>query len=157
MEVVDQTVELLTLTEKGYGKRSPVEDYRKTKRGGSGVRTLKITDKTGKIVGTKPVTDKDALIITSKSGMVIRVPIYESDDHQIRSMGRSTQGVRIMRLEEGDRVMALAKIVASEEEEKVVEEAAESAQKPKMSDADFAGLKEDKDDGNGAGGGEKAE
>jgi DNA gyrase subunit A len=122
------------------------------------VRTLKITDKTGKIVGTKPVTDKDALIITSKSGMVIRVPIYESDDHQIRSMGRSTQGVRIMRLEEGDRVMALAKIVASEEEEKVVEEAvaAEAAQKPKMSDADFAGLKEDKDDANG-GGGEKAE
>jgi DNA gyrase subunit A len=157
MEVVDPTMELLTLTENGYGKRSPVEDYRKTKRGGSGVRTVKITDKTGKVVGTKPVTDKDALIITSKSGMVIRVPIYESQDHQIRSMGRSTQGVRIMRLEEGDRVMALAKIVASEEEEKVVEEAAESAQKPKMSDADFAGLKEEKDDGGSPGGGEKAE
>jgi DNA gyrase subunit A len=159
MEVVDESMDLLTLTEKGYGKRSPVVDYRKTKRGGSGVRTLKITDKTGKIVGTKPVTDEDALIITSKSGMVIRVPIFESVDHQIRSMGRSTQGVRIMRLEEGDRVMALAKIIASEEEEKVVEEAvaAEAGQKPKMSDAEFAGLKEDKDEANGTGGGEKAE
>jgi DNA gyrase subunit A len=151
MEVVDSTMELLTLTENGYGKRSPVEEYRKTRRGGKGVITLKITDKTGVVVGTKPVTNKDALIITSKDGMVIRVPVYEDDEHQIRSMGRSTQGVRIMRLEEGDKVVALGKIVGSEEEEMIVEQAS-ATEKPKISDAEFAGLKEEENGGPKGGG-----
>jgi DNA gyrase subunit A len=142
MEIVDESMELLTLTENGYGKRSPVKDYRKTRRGGKGVRTVKITDKTGKVIGTKPVTNQDALIITSKEGMVIRVPVYEDDAHQIRTMGRSTQGVRIMRLEDGDKVVALGKIVRAEEEEMVLA-VAETKPTPKMSYAEFAGLKEE--------------
>ena len=94
---------ILVLSEKGNGKRSDLEDYRITNRGGKGVKTMQITDKTGHLVAIKAVSDEDDLIITNKSGIVIRTPISE-----IRTMGRATQGVRIIRLEENDEIADVA-------------------------------------------------
>jgi len=104
---------LLVLSEKGYGKRSQVKDYRLTKRGTKGVLTIKVSEKTGPLVGIKLVTDShDLLIITSK-GVLIRQPI-----EQIRVMGRATQGVRLIRMDDGDSIGDLA-VVQLEESVKV--------------------------------------
>ncbi len=139
---------LLTITENGYGKRTPVGDYRKTKRGAKGVMTIRTSDRNGKVVAVRKVEDDYELIVTSESGMVIRMPISD-----IREIGRATQGVRIMRIREDDKVITVAKVMKSEEEEEVLE-AAEAeggsvapAEKKKLSDAEFAGLKEE--NGNG--------
>jgi len=135
---------LLTITENGYGKRTKVGDYRKTKRGAKGVMTIRTSDRNGKVVAVRKVEDDYELIVTSESGMVIRMPISD-----IREIGRATQGVRIMKIKSDDRVITVAKVMKSEEEEQVLEEAeAESGgEKKKVSDADFVGLKED--NGNG--------
>ena len=105
MSVVEEDSVLLTLTENGYGKRSRVSDYRKTKRGAQGVRNLKTNEKTGKVVTVREVSGDDELIVTSQKGMVIRVPV-----RGIRIMGRATQGVRVMRLKKGDRVVSVARL-----------------------------------------------
>jgi DNA gyrase subunit A len=91
---------VLTITEKGYGKRSSVENYRKTSRGGKGVINLKVTDKTGKVVRSLPVDNKSSMIITTSKGMIVRVSMKG-----LRVMGRATQGVRIVRLKERDKVV----------------------------------------------------
>ncbi|MEM3113165.1 MAG: DNA gyrase subunit A [Candidatus Pacearchaeota archaeon] len=96
---------ILTITEKGYGKRSLVEDYRLTGRAGKGVINLKVTDKTGKVIRTIEVDEKDTIIVTTKKGMVIRTKVKS-----IRVMGRAAQGVRIINLKQGDRVGDVAKL-----------------------------------------------
>ena len=108
---------LLTITENGYGKPSWVGEYRKTRRGGKGVITIKTTERNGKVMSVREFLPGDEVLVTSEQGMMIRIPI---DD--IRVMGRNTQGVAIMRLEQGDRVTATARLVGSETEENVIRE-----------------------------------
>lgn len=103
---------ILVVSEKGYGKRSEVDDYRVTNRGGKGVKTLNITDKTGELVAIKNVTDKDGLMIINKSGIAIRIPVED-----LRVMGRATQGVKLIRIDDGDAIAAVAKVSIAEVEE----------------------------------------
>jgi DNA gyrase subunit A len=102
---------ILTVTEKGYGKRSEIDDYRLINRGGKGVINLKVTDKTGMVVSTIAVEDSDNLVLTTKKGMVIRTNVKN-----LRIMGRATQGVRIINLKQGDLVGDIAKLADSTEE-----------------------------------------
>lgn len=101
---------LLVVSENGYGKRSVIEDYRITKRGGKGVITLNITEKTGKLVAIKEVVDDDELMIINRSGITIRIKVSE-----LRVMGRATQGVRLIKLSEDDRISSVEKIQQIEE------------------------------------------
>ena len=110
----DETI--LVVSEHGYGKRTDLEDYRVTNRGGKGVKTLNITDKTGQLVAIKSVTDEDDLMITNKSGVMIRLRM---DD--LRVMGRATQGVRLINLKGNDTIASVAKVPRSEEEVAVEE------------------------------------
>jgi DNA gyrase subunit A len=96
---------LLVVSEHGYGKRSAMDDYRITKRGGLGVKTLNITDKTGKLVAIKQVGDDDDLMIINRSGITIRISVSE-----LRVMGRATQGVRLIKLNDDDRISSVEKI-----------------------------------------------
>ncbi len=96
---------ILVVSENGFGKRTDLEDYRVTNRGGKGVKTLNITDKTGDLIAMKGVTDKDELMIINKSGITIRMPVSD-----LRVMGRATQGVRLIRLDDDDRIASVAKI-----------------------------------------------
>ena len=106
---------LLVVSEKGYGKRSNLEDYRITKRGGKGVKTLNVTDKTGGLVAIKDVIDSDDLMIINKSGIAIRMEVSN-----LRIMGRATQGVRLIKLNDKDEISAVEKISHIEEEEENV-------------------------------------
>jgi len=103
---------ILTVTEKGYGKRSALGDYRKTARAGKGVINLKTTEKTGKVVSSLPMDDKDSVIFTTTKGMVLRTSMKN-----LRVMGRATQGVRVVRLKEGDRVAGMVKVPVAEKVE----------------------------------------
>ena len=113
-DVEKETV--LVVSEQGYGKRSSIEDYRETNRGGKGVTTLNITDKTGKLIAIEAVTDDDDLMIINKSGVAIRTGLDE-----IRVMGRATQGVRLINLKKNDEIAAIAKVEVEEELEDEVE------------------------------------
>jgi DNA gyrase subunit A len=117
---------LLVVSEKGYGKRSDMEDYRITKRGGIGVKTLNITDKTGKLVAIKQVVDEDDLMIINRSGITIRISVSE-----LRVMGRATQGVRLIKLNDDDRISSVEKI---QKIEKVGEENASENNLPLPTD-----------------------
>ncbi|MFN3872500.1 MAG: DNA gyrase subunit A [Ignavibacterium sp.] len=101
---------VLVVTEKGFGKRSDINDYRITKRGGKGVITVKTTDKVGKMIAMMEVVDKDELVIISTQGMVIRQSVKD-----IRVMGRNTQGVRVIRLNEGDTIADIARVIPEDE------------------------------------------
>ena len=102
---------IMVVSEQGYGKRSDIEDYRKTNRGGKGVKTLNITDKTGKLVAIKSVTDENDLMIINKSGITIRLKVAE-----VRIMGRATQGVRLINLEKrNDQIGSVCKVTSEEE------------------------------------------
>ncbi len=103
---------VLVVSEKGYGKRTAVEDYRITNRGGKGVITLNITEKTGNLIAIQNVTDEDGLMIINKSGVAIRMGMDE-----IRVMGRNTQGVRVINLKKGDEIAAIAKVEMDKEVE----------------------------------------
>jgi len=107
---------ILTITEKGYGKRSLIDDYRLTGRACKGVINLKVSEKTGKVVNTVPVIDKDQIIVTTTKGIAIKTPVKG-----IRVMGRATQGVRIIKLGIGDRVSDVAKLTREEEVEEEIE------------------------------------
>lgn len=98
-------VNLLVVSEKGYGKRSELNDYRITRRGGKGVKTINITEKTGKLVAIKDVSNDDELMIINRSGITIRIKVSE-----LRVMGRATQGVRLIKLNEDDRISSVEKI-----------------------------------------------
>ncbi len=111
MEIVplDKKSTILTITEKGYGKRSEIEDYRITGRACKGVINLKVTEKTGNVVSTISVDDRDNFVVSTKKGIVIRTNV-----RNIRVMGRATQGVRIIKLQEGDKVVDIAKLMKEE-------------------------------------------
>ena len=102
---------LLVVSEKGYGKRSDLEEYRITNRGGKGVKAMNVTDKTGVLVAIKEVVDTDDLMIINKSGITIRISMDE-----LRVMGRATQGVRLIKVGEGDEISSVEKISREEEE-----------------------------------------
>ncbi len=110
----DRTV--LVVSEKGYGKRTPVDEYRITNRGGKGVKTISVTEKTGKLVGILDVLGSQDLMITCKSGMTIRMPVKG-----ISELGRATQGVKLIRLEEGDSIAAISKIDETEDDEPIAD------------------------------------
>lgn len=118
--ITSQETNLLVVSEKGYGKRSDMGDYRITRRGGKGVKTINVTEKTGKLVAIKEVTDKDDLMIINKSGISIRISVTE-----LRVMGRATQGVRLIKLNEDDSISSVAKIEKMAEPESTTPESTE--------------------------------
>jgi DNA gyrase subunit A len=107
--------QVLVTSEKGYGKRSSVEDYRQTRRGGKGVKTINITDKTGNLVAIKAVTDDNDLMIITAAGIVIRLRVAD-----LRVMGRATQGVRLINLDNNDDIAAITTVETDPEEEHAV-------------------------------------
>ena len=117
--VDDVESDILVVSENGYGKRTKVDDYRKTNRGGKGVKTLNITDKTGDLIAIKNVVDTDDLMIINKSGITIRQGVGE-----LRVMGRATQGVRLINLKGSDSIAAVTKIAVEEDEEELLEDGA---------------------------------
>jgi len=116
VSVNDMNSEILVVAENGYGKRSSLEEYRVTNRGGKGVKTLNITEKTGKLVSINNVTDADDLMIINKSGLTIRMAVED-----LRVMGRATQGVRLINIKGNDSIAAVTKVMKDD----VVEEVAE--------------------------------
>ena len=115
--VNDSESNVLVVSENGYGKRSLVEDYRVTNRGGKGVKTISITEKTGNLVAINNVTDEDDLMIINKSGIAIRMAVSE-----LRVMGRATQGVRLINLKNGDTIAAVTKVKKDEDDIEVDED-----------------------------------
>lgn len=111
MVVVKEDSTLLTVTENGFGKRSPLDDYTAKRRGGKGVINIRTTDRNGSVVAIKEVRGKDDIMIISRKGVVIRCPLSE-----LSVIGRNTQGVKLINLEEGDKVMDIAHLVKEEEE-----------------------------------------
>ena len=111
----DRTV--MVVSEKGFGKRSPVEEYRITNRGGKGVKTISVTEKTGRLIGIVDVSEKEDMMITCKSGFTIRMKVSD-----IREQGRATQGVKLIRINEGDEIAAITKVDEQDEVEVVAEE-----------------------------------
>ncbi|KLT64221.1 DNA gyrase subunit A [Pedobacter sp. BMA] len=109
-------VTVLVVSEKGYGKRTDIEDYRVTNRGGKGVKTINVTDKTGQLVSIKDVTDSEDLMIINRSGIVIRIPVSA-----LRVMGRATQGVRLISLKGDDEIASVTKIDHEEDEEETID------------------------------------
>ena len=112
MDVVDEHAHLLSVTENGYGKRSEVAEYRFQGRGGSGVINVKVTDKNGPVAGIKSVVDSDQLLLITQRGQLIRIKVKD-----IRETGRAAQGVRVIQLEEGDRVVGVAKLAEPDDAE----------------------------------------
>lgn len=112
MIVTTHDREILVVSENGYGKRSALDDYRVTNRGGKGVKTISITDKTGKLIGINSVTDQDHLMIITKKGIMIRLAVSE-----LRVMGRATQGVRLINLRDDDQIAAVTNVENGSEEE----------------------------------------
>ena len=116
-----ETESVMVVSEQGYGKRSEIEDYRKTNRGGKGVKTMNITEKTGKLVTIKSVTDENDLIIINKSGITIRLKVAD-----VRIMGRATQGVRLINLEKrNDQIGSVCKVMTESLEDEIPAEEAE--------------------------------
>ena len=116
-----ETESVMVVSEQGYGKRSEIEDYRKTNRGGKGVKTMNITEKTGKLVTIKSVTDENDLMIINKSGITIRLKVAD-----VRIMGRATQGVRLINLEKrNDQIGSVCKVMTESLEDEVPAEEAE--------------------------------
>ena len=123
MIVINKDKNILVVSEKGYGKRSDIEDYRITNRGGKGVKTINITDKTGSLIAINSVTDNDHLMIITKEGIMIRMAVSD-----LRVMGRATQGVRLINLRDGDEIAAVTNVengAVHEEEEKAEAENAQ--------------------------------
>jgi DNA gyrase subunit A len=112
VSVNDMESNILVVSSNGYGKRSRLEDYRITNRGGKGVKTISITEKTGDLVAIKNVDDTNGLMIINKSGIAIRMAVKN-----LRVMGRATQGVKLINLKESDSIAAVAKVVHEEDEE----------------------------------------
>ena len=118
-----ETESVMVVSEQGYGKRSNIEDYRKTNRGGKGVKTMNITEKTGKLVTIKSVTDENDLMIINKSGITIRLKVED-----VRIMGRATQGVRLINLEKrNDQIGSVCKVMTESLEDEVPEEETEGS------------------------------
>jgi DNA gyrase subunit A len=112
MEILTLGFNILTVSESGYGKQTAMDEYRPQSRGGKGIITMKTTDKTGRVAGVQQVTEDDQLMLISNKGKIIRLRIKD-----IRVIGRNTQGVRLIELEEGERVVSLARVAEREEDE----------------------------------------
>ena len=122
----DASRTVLVVSEKGFGKRTAVEEYRYTNRGGKGVKTISVTDKTGSLVGILDVSENEDIMITCKSGVTIRMPVSG-----ISEQGRATQGVKLIRLDEGDEIAAITQLddqPAALREEATAEEGTETPQ-----------------------------
>ena len=117
----DSTQDVLVLSENGYGKRTDLDEYRITNRGGKGVKTINVTEKTGKLISIQAVTDDNDLMIINRSGLTIRTAVS-----QIRLAGRATQGVRIINLRDGDAIASVMAVPAAGDEEEV--QSAEAAE-----------------------------
>ena len=117
VSVNDMDSDILVVSENGYGKRSKLEDYRMTNRGGKGVKTISITEKTGSLVSIKNVSDNDDLMIINRSGIAIRMEV-----ESLRVMGRATQGVRLINLRDDDTIAAVAKVLKDDEDIEDVED-----------------------------------
>ena len=112
VSVNDMESNILVVSSNGYGKRSKLEDYRVTNRGGKGVKTISITEKTGNLVSIKNVNDSNGLMIINKSGIAIRMAVKD-----LRVMGRATQGVKLINIKEGDSIAAVAKVIHEDQDE----------------------------------------
>jgi DNA gyrase subunit A len=120
--IEDGNRDILVVSEHGYGKRSAIEDYRVTNRGGKGVKTISVTDKTGALVAIKSVTDEEDLIIINKSGVMIRMAVAD-----LRVMGRATQGVRLINIKGSDRIASVTNVPANVEDELIDENNTEAS------------------------------
>jgi DNA gyrase subunit A len=116
MEILSPGATILTITEKGYGKRTPLEDYRLQRRGGRGVITIRTSDRNGKVVRVAQVVDDDEVMLITDGGKVLRCPVKG-----ISTMGRATQGVRVMKLDSGERLVSMARLAESDEDEAPLE------------------------------------
>jgi DNA gyrase subunit A len=112
MEILSRGADILTVSENGYGKRTPMEEYRLQSRGGKGIITMKTTEKTGQVIGVQQVTEEDEIMLVTNKGKIIRLRVKD-----IRLIGRNTQGVRLIDLEDGERAVSLARLAEKEEEE----------------------------------------
>jgi DNA gyrase subunit A len=119
LDLVEPGATLLAVSENGYGKRTEMDEYRLTRRGGKGIITMKTTEKTGRVIGVRMVTDDDQIMLVTSGGKVIRLRVRE-----IRVIGRNTQGVRLIDLEEGERVASVARLAEREDEGEPKDEAA---------------------------------
>ncbi len=108
---------LLTVSEKGFGKRTEFDNYRLQSRGGSGIINMKVVDKNGPVVGIKSIKEEDEIMLISQQGMVVRVAVKG-----VSKVGRSTQGVRVISLKPKDKLTSVASVVSHEEEKQAVEE-----------------------------------
>ncbi|HOD10775.1 MAG TPA: DNA gyrase C-terminal beta-propeller domain-containing protein, partial [Flavobacterium sp.] len=117
VSVNDKESEILVVAENGYGKRSSIDEYRITNRGGKGVKTLNITEKTGKLISINSVTDADDLMIINKSGLTIRMAVED-----LRVMGRATQGVKLINIKGSDSIAAVTKVMKDDVAEVVLDE-----------------------------------
>jgi DNA gyrase subunit A len=117
LAVVDSGATLLVAGENGIGKRTPFDEYRKQSRGGKGIITMKTTDKTGLVVGALTVTDQDEIMLLTQQGQMVRTPVKD-----IREAGRNTQGVKLINLNTGDKLTAIARVVSENEEDEGGEE-----------------------------------
>ncbi|HME60753.1 MAG TPA: DNA gyrase C-terminal beta-propeller domain-containing protein, partial [Candidatus Binatia bacterium] len=120
MEILSLGFDILTVSEGGYGKRTEMAEYRLQSRGGKGIITMKTTDKTGRVIGVQQVTEEDQLMLISNKGKIIRLRIKD-----IRVIGRNTQGVRLIELEDGERVVSLARLAEKEEDDELEHESEE--------------------------------
>jgi DNA gyrase subunit A len=117
VSVNDMSSEILVVAENGYGKRSSIDEYRITNRGGKGVKTLNITEKTGKLISINAVTDADDLMIINKSGLTIRMAVED-----LRVMGRATQGVKLINIKGNDSIAAVTKVMKDDVVEEILDE-----------------------------------
>jgi DNA gyrase subunit A len=123
--------DILVVTDLGFGKRTPVADFRLQQRGGYGTRLIRLTDKNGTVVGIRHVHDEDELLVLTERGMLIRMSVAE-----VRRIGRATQGVRLIRLDEDDRVVSAARLEDREEDEVDEEDVEDAAADDTAADAD---------------------
>ncbi|MCK5300663.1 MAG: DNA gyrase subunit A, partial [Thermoplasmatales archaeon] len=110
MAVVEEEGNLLTITENGFGKRSQIKSYRKTHRGSKGVKTIITNERNGKVLYVREASDDEEIILATKNGMIVRVPVKD-----IRIQGRNTMGVTIMKLNKGDKVVSVAKVIINDD------------------------------------------
>jgi DNA gyrase subunit A len=125
MEILSLGADILTAAEGGYGKRTAMDEYRLQSRGGKGIITMKTTDKTGRVIGVQLVTEDDQLMMITNTGKIIRLRIKD-----IRVIGRNTQGVRLIELEEGERVVSVARLAEKDEEDEERAEDKQTEEKP---------------------------
>lgn len=139
----EATINLMVVSAKGFGKRSLLEDYRKINRGGKGVKTINVTEKTGKLIAIKGVTDDNELMIINKSGLTIRMRL-----DAVRVMGRATQGVTLIRLSDDDEIAAVAKVDIDDEEEELIESSAEGIEEAETGESAETETEENSDEDN---------